>query len=835
MLVSRAARRCVAVVFVGSVLLASSLRRFDLDVSIPPGPALEWGRAFPALTPRGGPLFPRTPRAEEVEPGRTQAAPRTPEVGRGVGSTFGLLRILTWDLAAHLVWVEGGWPELREPRTGSLADLPTPSEPLYWICVSTLLRRLLHPALVPGPEAVAHLVEIGEPVLPLLDIAGGQRGLGDLCEDVQRRIAVESSAGRRAIPASTARGRMLASFVLNELTTAHPYDPDAGFGKRLFLMGDELEELVRAYADHPEPFTRRNAVVALGRYGTKASAEKLLELAATTPDDVVLMRALTGLGNYRGRLDGSLLVQRLEHEDDPVRIAALAGALGRLGQRSALEPLFARAETARKKRDSELLVTLVAALARVPASPDDRDLKRFFDSLARSARSQPALFRENAPGSPLTADMPGSTSTRGELIAQLATLALARLDLDESSMRDVLTLRGTSKDGARGLQRFGSGALYALLPPAQLLWIETAARCGDAGQGALFTVAAHRDTDLQARGHALAHLEPARRGELALRILGDSNEPLELAARALELLDLDDHKHIVPHARELLVRCAADPPGAGAPERRQLYLVALRALGARDALTLEELLALEHHVTVAGGIDAATLRARLRARALELVRAAHDGLSGEPLNTLTLALIDFAVQQRVNPQLEQTSVDVVESQIRRLLAEFARQRRPDEAALGRTAEAIVTLLVGHGEWGIRGGGTRIDPPVPLEDEIVLALGRVVSSAKKSPAEPLTDVAGNESLAVARNLLERLAARADSPHRAIACIALALANHRESAPTLARALLSPDAFTRLAAAESLRHLTNLEADLDWWTAPSTERSAAAERLFAQLVR
>src|SRR5690606_38036577 len=158
---------------------------------------------------------------------------------------------------------------------------------------------------------------------------------------------------------------------------AHPYDPDAGFGKRLFLMGDELEDLVRAYTSHPEPFTRRNAVVALGRYGTKASAEALLELAATTPDDVVLMRALTGLGNYRGRLDGSVLVRRLEHEDDPVRIAALAGALGRLGERSALEILFARAERARKKRDSELLVTLVAALARIPASPDDRDLERF--------------------------------------------------------------------------------------------------------------------------------------------------------------------------------------------------------------------------------------------------------------------------------------------------------------------------------------------------------------------------------------------------------------------------------------------------------------------------
>src|SRR5690606_6161815 len=251
--------------------------------------ALEWGRAFPALTPRGGPLFPRTPRAEQVEPGRTQAAPRTVEIERGVGSTFGLLRLLTWDLAAHLAWAEAGWPAPRAPRTASPADLPTPSEPLYWISVSTLLRRLLHPALVPGPEAVAHLVEIGEPVLPLLDIATGERGLTELCKDVARRVLTESSAGRRALSGATSRERMLANFVLHELVSAHPYDPDAGFGKRLYMMGDELEEIVDAYARHPEPFLRRNAVAALGRYGTKTSTATLLELASTTPDDVVLM------------------------------------------------------------------------------------------------------------------------------------------------------------------------------------------------------------------------------------------------------------------------------------------------------------------------------------------------------------------------------------------------------------------------------------------------------------------------------------------------------------------------------------------------------------------
>lgn len=792
-------------------LAGAGAPRADLDVSIPPGSTLEWGRSFPAASPAPGPLFPAAPRPGETREGRTRALPAAP--ARGVSSTFGLLRILTWDLAAHLAWVQGGWPELAGPRTGAAAHLPEASEPLYWISVSTLLRRLLHPALVPGPEVTAHLVELGEPVLPLLDLAGRQRGLEALCDDVRLRIAPGSSASRQPLPQRDARGRMLASFVLAELVAAHPYDPDAGFGARLFLMGGELEEQVRAHTAHPDPFTRRNAVQALGRYGTKGAAEALLQLAASTHDDVVLVRALAGLPDRPGGLDVQPLVERLAREQDPMRRAALAGALGRLARREALDAVLALAQEARRANDSDLLVTAVAALARIPASAQDRELARFLASLERAARTRPANFREPAPASPVTADLPGSTHTRGDLLAQLATLARARLDLDEQAMGDVLALRGPG--GATGRGRFGSGALGQLLPPAQLLWLETAARCGPRGEAALAEIARDGGTDPSARAVALLHLPRDERAAISIAIL-EQPSSLELAARALELLSEDGHARTEALCRGILTRHAALPPGSGSPEERQLALVALRTLAARGALDGDLLLAFEPLLAAPGRLDDSARRARLHARALELVLAARRASADTALEAPIRALVEYARSIRASPQLELVAPEVPAARIRAQLSDLRRRPRADEALLTATAEALVAILVGHAAPQRRGAGTRIDPPVPLEPELLLALGRLASFP-------------------ALALLERLAATPDSPQRAAACLALALAAHRPAAPTLARALFSPDPFTRLAAAESLRHLTGLEEPIDWYAAPAPERAAAAERLHARLPR
>lgn len=808
-----------SLVGLGALWLAGPAR-LDLDVSIPPGSALEWGRAFPALAPRERPLLAPASDPAPEDPGRTRAPARVVELERGLGSSFGLLRVLTWDLAVHLEWVRGGWPEVVEPRTGGSAGLPASSEPLYWIGVSTLLRRLLHPALVPGPEVSAHLVELGEPLLPLLEIARGQRGLEKLCDDVRARIQADSRVWRRPLPAADARRRMLSAFVLDELTTAHPYDPDAGFGARLFLLGGEALELVSDYTQHPDPFTRRNAVAALGRDPSRAAARALVVLAATSDDDVVLVRALAALGAHRELVDGAPLARRLERETDPVRRVALAAALGRLREREGLGPVLALAEAARKQGDSDLLVGALAALARIPAGPADRDLVRFLESLESASRARPQSFREDAPASPLTADRPFGARTRGDLLAQLATLARARLALDERAQRDVLALRGAAPRERGVVLPAAGGALGGLLAPAQLLWIETAAQCGERGVALLDELARDPAADLQARAHALAHLPPARRAEAALALLADPAQALELAARALELLERDRDARRLPLCRALLARWAGRPPASGSPAERQLWLLSLRTLEAAAALGPDELHALLPHLSLAPRPRAASLAERLRERARATVRRALASPSEPEQEPALRELIDFARAIGANPMLADVSSDVLAAQFRRVLLDLRRRPRVDEPAADAAADALVEVLLGHGLWKLRGGTTRIDPPVPLEEELLLALGRL--------ADPR-----------ALEALTHLARTPDSPLQAPACLALALTPHRPAAPSLLEALVealrSPTPFTRLAAAESLRHLTSLEEPLDWYTAPERERTAAIERLRAGLAR
>src|SRR5262245_19946103 len=81
------------------------LRR-DLDVGVHPGSPLEWAATFPAYTPPDKPLFPVTPEPEdEAGPERTVAAKRS-EADVRFANAFGQMRILTWDLGAHLEWTQ---------------------------------------------------------------------------------------------------------------------------------------------------------------------------------------------------------------------------------------------------------------------------------------------------------------------------------------------------------------------------------------------------------------------------------------------------------------------------------------------------------------------------------------------------------------------------------------------------------------------------------------------------------------------------------------------------------------------------------------------------------
>ena len=204
-----------------SVLLAAPLAGLlldptprDLDVGIPPGPPTSWGRRLPVITPGGGRLFPITPSGRRVAgtsgnakrkgtveaTARTVAKPRTAKMEVRTSTSFGVVRILTWDLTAHLPWTKGDLPvSRRRPVTGSYsgeAMLPVPGDTLHWATLAAFLRLLLHPQLVPETGLAVHLLEVGETALAVTGTAKAERALAQSWRKIEELLTAKRTRPR---------------------------------------------------------------------------------------------------------------------------------------------------------------------------------------------------------------------------------------------------------------------------------------------------------------------------------------------------------------------------------------------------------------------------------------------------------------------------------------------------------------------------------------------------------------------------------------------------------------------------------------------------------------
>jgi hypothetical protein len=273
-----------------AVLLAGSRPLPDLDVAIPPGSPFDWGGMIPAITPRHEPLFPVT--GSRDGPPRTFATQRADPLDLRLTSA-GVLRVLTWDIEAHLPWVQN--IETIEPSgvtgRGDLPGPPVVSRQIQWVCLVPLLRLMLHPALVSRAETIAHLRELGDPVLAVLDAASSETALTDFCALMEKDIRAPAKTAPAPLAGITPEETLLHRFVVRELLAAHPHDPETTFGRRLFLFGDALAPYVAAYTSDAHPLLRRNAVAALGRYRTSGAAAALVRLAVESEDPVVRARS----------------------------------------------------------------------------------------------------------------------------------------------------------------------------------------------------------------------------------------------------------------------------------------------------------------------------------------------------------------------------------------------------------------------------------------------------------------------------------------------------------------------------------------------------------------
>ena len=807
----------LAALAVGTLLAlppsGASARRFDLDVSIAPGAGTDWGRAFPAYTPSRDPLFPRSPRAgraAEVDPNRSTSRPRTAELDVRLGSSFGLVRILTWDLMAHLSWIEGRYD--NQPLSGrSSRDpaLPRPGKAMYWIGFAPLLRLLLHPQLVSEAGTIAHLVEVGEPVLGALSTAERESKLRSVAAEL--RSSIQVGRGRlEPLEAESAQGRMWARFVFEELLAAHPYDPEASFGARLFVFGDELLPYVLGYTRAEDAFLRRNAVAALTRYRERDAALALVDLALNTDDDVVYARALAGLGRGFGPGGGAALTSRLRPSDEPWQQVAVIAALGRMGASDAA-PELVRVGQRERRDDTDILMAVIEALARMRRHEARLSVVDFAERVHDSARQRPGSYDVQRPNPDEMPDRADPRDGRGQLIAQLALCLRLALDpLDERWSEELLALVGEPQaEGGRFRPRQVSASLGAVHARAQPLVLDILSRLGERGNEALLRVARDATVEPAVRGLALSLATITERDALALRMIEEDVEDEEMLIQALEVLHADSHPRLIELCERRVRGGGQIPPARPRAVQRHLALRAVQILGERDALSLARLrplLPLLDAPQVARMADTELVRDAIE----ELVEAHVERVSARErrrmIDELAALAQELALADHLSSMRESEIVERIGLHLRSLNAGSNTQFQTNVSL------ALFAFLCGNVQHQPFSNGTEFEPPVQLEEELCLALGRT-----RTP----------EASLVLRELLDNR----EHAYRAWACLGLGVSGDREQSSALVPFLMDEEPFVRLCAWRALKHLTGQDFFADWLYGDRLTYARAAEQYFA----
>jgi hypothetical protein len=813
----------------------------DLDVGIPPGSPASWGRRFPAITPRRGPLFPITPggrrgagvgKANDQKKVHTVVQPASIKMDVNIATSFGVTRIITWDLAGHLTWVSRTPRSTNAPVTGpsgANVKLPYVTDGLYWANMASLLRLMLHPQMVSEKELIGHLVEIGEPLIEVLNNSVSEASLVPPSKTVRKMVTAPPGTAS-PLTGTSPRETMLKRFLAEELVDTYPYDPEGGFGRRFFLFAQEVEPYLIEYAEkHNGSFLRRNAVAAVGRYQTDKSMSALGRVAATTTDPVVLMRSLAAVGAYRSLRDRAPILDRMRRVKDPVERIAFVVAAGRMGLSGAVPDLL---ELGGRVKDPDMIQAVVAALCRISHAPGEPSVAKFAKRMVRSAGKRPERFRVKARSGP-RADVPDPTGTRGQIIHQLALLLQVRLNGKDkaSAAKQVLGWiekpgvvkkktparrrrpgRGNGWRGPRGRPLPRTGGSYAntsmrrVFPPVQMLFLETLRLLGEPGKKGLERIAKDRSVDPMLRGHALSQLPWTSRGTIAAAIIENDEQSIEAQIYGIEVVANDGHDRLEKIARMLLGECGKAKAKNTTPSLRYLWLQAIRALDRRHLLKAEDLLPLMQHVK-ARKVDSETLKQRVRNLVEALVRAVSSGLGPKSTTKRIHHLLDFLKATGLNSEvLGKPRKEVRQEIVKRLAGLTA--HKSNRRYQNNIAKDIVRYLTGFRMGMGLQERTQFKPVVMLEEEILLALGRTnTKPAWTALADFLKD-------------------HPSSPLCAHAALALGMTGELSNARHLVPVLQNVDGFTRFCAYEGLRHLTGKPIWADWMYGDETTRNLAA---------
>ena len=415
-------------------------------------------------------------------------------------------------------------------------------------------------------------------------------------------------------------------------------------------------------------------------------------------------------------------------------------------------------------------------------------------------------------------DVPDHADLRPRTLATLGLILRVRVNpLDGELANDLLGLLHLHRPDRQVWLRPGQYAnhpFFNIPPSLRFLYIDTLRMIGERGWQELRALAQDQAIEPSLRGFAISRLPWRERKELAMGLLlaegAAAGEPFELRLQAFEILSDSNAPERFEASRALLVECAAMEHGGGVPARRYLYRRAVQELSEARQLETDEIIALLVHPK-STRYSRRELPQLVRARIVNMVdAAAQQRLSRNERNDLAEELVDYVILERVNPSINDEARSNAEHRVAGHLANLRRNRN-DAGFRQGVIDTLSDYLIGFSLPTVNYAVGEFDAPVPLEEEILLALGRT--------REP----------AAIESLLGFLRDAPRSRYRAVAALALGVAGEPSVARELTPLLTDEQPFARYCAWRALEHLTGHREDelfADWLYGDLVDIEAAA---------
>ncbi|HLG41979.1 MAG TPA: hypothetical protein VI643_01345, partial [Planctomycetota bacterium] len=371
----------------------------DLDIEVPVGTPLDWDKELHQPTPviktgvpgrkesKAEPAPTATGKDSETQLAQAPIKPTPPPVMNfSVPNLYNFFRITTMDIMNHVspnagsknpvpisppiepveppiidtgVTAAGERRKSEPPPDVKMAHgvqgMYPPKIPgeLAWLALAAGLRTNLHPQTVNKPEAIAYLLEIGEP-----SIGNAGALVTGMITDVPSEIP----------PFPTMKDpldKMLVKIIVLELVSGYPLGMDPTYAKRTMMMGELAFNSIVDCTKSPNTFLARNAVAILANMQGKKAGEALIEVFKRSTDLCMRIRALAGFARTRNKESLPIIKACAGGGPDPLRAMAIyaLGVVASVDPKEALKA--AQMLSGQIGGDKDMQWTILSAIARL--------------------------------------------------------------------------------------------------------------------------------------------------------------------------------------------------------------------------------------------------------------------------------------------------------------------------------------------------------------------------------------------------------------------------------------------------------------------------------------